>query len=111
VSPYRFIEVEKVNHAVRTLCRVLQVSPARHAACPNACATCALPTPTGPQSNTDSHRSTNPHVARLRSCSAGTYGLNEKSTSWSVFSSSKRASMIDVVRSRRQGATISGTGH
>jgi putative transposase len=26
VSRYRFIEVEKVNHAVRTLCRVLQVS-------------------------------------------------------------------------------------
>jgi hypothetical protein len=25
VSRYRFIEVEKVNHAVRTLCRVLQV--------------------------------------------------------------------------------------
>jgi len=28
VSRYRFIEVEKVNHAVRTLCRVLQVSRA-----------------------------------------------------------------------------------
>ena len=26
MSRYRFIEVEKVNHAVRTLCRVLQVS-------------------------------------------------------------------------------------
>jgi hypothetical protein len=28
VSRYRFIEMEKVNHAVRTLCRVLQVSRA-----------------------------------------------------------------------------------
>ncbi|HEY2703123.1 MAG TPA: hypothetical protein VGL20_05485 [Candidatus Dormibacteraeota bacterium] len=26
MSRYRFIEVEKDNHAVRTLCRVLQVS-------------------------------------------------------------------------------------
>jgi putative transposase len=30
VSRYRFIEVEKVNHAVRTLCRVLQVSRAAY---------------------------------------------------------------------------------
>jgi len=30
VSHYRFIEVEKVNHAVRTLCRVLQVSRAAY---------------------------------------------------------------------------------
>jgi len=30
VSRYRFIEVEKVNHATRTLCRVLQVSRAAY---------------------------------------------------------------------------------
>ncbi len=30
MSRYRFIEVEKVNHAVRTLCRVLQVSRAAY---------------------------------------------------------------------------------
>jgi putative transposase len=30
VSRYRFIEVEKVNHAVRTLCRVLKVSRAAY---------------------------------------------------------------------------------
>jgi hypothetical protein len=30
VSRYRFIEVEKVNHAIRTLCRVLQVSRAAY---------------------------------------------------------------------------------
>jgi hypothetical protein len=30
VSRYRFIEVEKGNHAVRTLCRVLQVSRAAY---------------------------------------------------------------------------------
>ncbi len=30
MSRYRFIEVEKVNHAVRTLCRVLQVSRATY---------------------------------------------------------------------------------
>ena len=30
MSRYRFIEVEKVNHAVRTLCRVLQVSSAAY---------------------------------------------------------------------------------
>jgi hypothetical protein len=30
VSRYRFIEVEKVNHAVRTLCRVLQASRAAY---------------------------------------------------------------------------------
>ncbi len=30
MSRYRFIEVEKVNHAIRTLCRVLQVSRAAY---------------------------------------------------------------------------------
>ena len=30
MSRYRFIEVEKVNHAVRTLCCVLQVSRAAY---------------------------------------------------------------------------------
>ena len=30
MSRYRFIEVEKVNHAVRTLCRVLKVSRAAY---------------------------------------------------------------------------------
>jgi transposase InsO family protein len=30
VSRYRFIEVERVNHAIRTLCRVLQVSRAAY---------------------------------------------------------------------------------
>jgi hypothetical protein len=30
VSRYRFIEVEKVNHAVRMLCRVLKVSRAAY---------------------------------------------------------------------------------
>jgi hypothetical protein len=33
VSRYRFIEVEKVNHAVRTLCRVLQVSRTAYYLC------------------------------------------------------------------------------
>ncbi len=30
MSRYRFIEVEKVNQAIRTLCRVLQVSRAAY---------------------------------------------------------------------------------